>query len=368
MSQKEIKYRIALASLKGMTVALAEQLVDRLGSEERVMSLPASQIASALSLSTQMLTDAARRQALEQAEAEVAFLERSGVKALYFTDEAYPQRLRECEDAPVVLYVLGEADLNEGHMVSIVGTRHATSYGEGFIGRLVNDLSKRLPDTTIISGLAYGADIAAHREALTHQLPTVAVLAHGLTTIYPAAHRNVAARIVKEGGALVTEYTSKAPVHRGNFLARNRIVAGMSDALIVAESAERGGALVTARIASSYDRDVFAVPGRVGDPYSAGCNNLISRQLASLLSSPDQLYSHMNWTPQLAPDEQASLPITLNDEEQRVVDYLRQNPQATVNVIAIAFNTPIHRMLSLLGDMEYRQIITAIPGSRYAVL
>ena len=214
----------------------------------------------------------------------------------YFTDDDFPHRLSGTPDGPVLIYHKGDVScLNADKMISVVGTRHATPYGIHFCDTLVRDVSERIADAVIVSGLAYGIDIAAHRAALSHGVPTIAVLAHGLNPIYPSQHRNDAVKILIEGGLLLPDYTSQAAMSRGNFLARNRIIAGLSDCTIVVESAEKGGAIVTAGISSSYNRDVFAVPGKVSDIYSAGCNNLIRRNTASLITCCDDMMKAMRW-------------------------------------------------------------------------
>lgn len=359
-------YRVAFSSLRSLTPRLAGDLLARTGGEEQFFSLTSAQIAAAVGFSNRLFADDVRSRALREAERETDFIVRNSIRPLYFTDPAYPQRLLQCDDAPLMLYVLGDCDLNASHYVGIVGTRHATTYGSEFVSRLVQGLAGHLASPpVIVSGLAYGIDVAAHKAALDAGVPTIAVLAHGLNTIYPATHRDIAARIVRAGGALVTDYRSIDATHKGNFLARNRIVAGLCDCLVVAESDVKGGAMVTARLASAYSRDVFALPGRVGDRFSSGCNLLISQCTAQLITSPDDLIESMGWP--VRPDEgtQQELFTELTPDEQAVADVLTRKGEATLNEIAVSVGIPLPRLMGLLIDMEFRNLLLAIPGGRY---
>lgn len=358
--------RIAFASLKGMKLALARQLLTRVPDESTFFSASATQLSALLGFGTKLLDGDLRASALARAKEELRFTATSGIHPLYFTDPAFPHRLDSCDDAPALLYALGNCDLNCQHSVAIVGTRHATPYGIGFVDRLVADIAELLPGTLIVSGLAYGIDIAAHKAALRHGLPTAAVLAHGLSTIYPSSHRDIAAGIARSGGTLITEYPHDAPVHRGNFLARNRIIAALADCTVVVESAEKGGALVTAGIAQSYDRDVFALPGRTSDPYSKGCNRLIATNGAALIQSADDLIGAMGWAQEkTSPGIQKELFNVYTEQEQKVIDYLTANGEAWINTLAVALNTPMHKLMALLVDMEFKGYIANYPGGRY---
>lgn len=358
--------RIAFASLRGLTPALASEVLDRTGGEEQFFAMSQSQLSAILGFSNRLFADSERARALEEGRREALFVESSGVKTLWFRDEAYPERLRRCDDAPLMLYSLGDCDLNNPCFVSIVGTRHATPYGISFVDELVKILAAECREKpVIVSGLAYGIDVAAHKAALREGLPTIGVLAHGFNTIYPAAHRDIAARMVRSGGMLLTEYRSIDTIHRGNFLARNRIVAGLSDCLFVAESDSKGGALVTARLAMAYSRDVFALPGRVTDRYSRGCNNLIASCSAQLLTSPEQLISEMNWPRREPEGTQHELFPALTPEEQAVVDVLTSMGEATLNDLSARISMPVPRLMGLLVDMEFRSLLKAMPGGFY---
>lgn len=358
-------YQIAFASLRGMTRRLAGEILSRVGDEERFFTTPERQLSAVMGCSNRLFTDAYRAEVLEKANKEMPFIDGNHVKALYFTDTDYPVRLNECDDAPLLLFGLGKCDLNASHIISIVGTRHATPYGTDFVIRLVEELSKKIDNLVIVSGLAYGIDIAAHRAALHCGVPTVAVLAHGLNTIYPATHRSTAADIVRSGGMLLTDYMSQDALHKGNFVARNRIVAGLCDCTVVAESAIKGGALITAGIASAYHRDVAALPGRTSDRFSQGCNKLIADNTAALISDADSLIAMMGWQSRQQEGDQATIPLILSPEEEAVIGYLTEKGEGDINTIGVTLNLPMHKLLPLLVDMEFKSLILTYPGGKY---
>ena len=353
--------------LTGVNITSGRRILDIVGSEEQFFSLPSDYLGAMLRLTSKIISREYRDGLLRKAEAELRFVEAHDIRLFYFQDSHYPQRLMECEDAPLMLYGLGQCDLDNKFALSIVGTRHATPYGIDFTQKLVSTLAESLPAKPMItSGLAFGIDIAAHRAALKSSSPTVAILAHGLKTIYPAAHRRDAAAIIDHGGMLLTEYTSDATGHRGNFLARNRIVAGLSDGTVVAESAVKGGAMVTASIASAYCREVMALPGRTSDNYSAGCNRLIRNNSASLVTSAEDVAYTLGWPmEQTSEAHQNPLPLILDEDEQAVVDLLTECSEATTNQIAITCGFSISKTMSLLIDMEFKGILICYPGSRY---
>lgn len=360
-------YRMAFSSVRGMNRTLAEALLARCGSEQEFFMLPATRLASLMGHESKIFAADYRNKLLAEAVKEYDFTECHQVSARYFTDPDYPARLHEAVDAPLMIYTLGEADLNSSAVIGVVGTRHMTSYGADFTRRLISGLADIMTvKPLIVSGLAFGVDVTAHKAAIDCGLPTVAVLAHGLNTMYPAQHRSIAAEMVRGGGMLITDYRSSDAVHKGNFLARNRIVAGLCDCLVVVESAERGGALVTANIASGYNRDVFAVPGRATDRYSQGCNKLIARNIAQLITSAEDLVEAMRWP--VRPREearQAELFPELTPEEQAVSDYLVSRGEAQLNELSVAVGIPIGKLMAVMVDMEFKGLVTAIPGGRY---
>lgn len=297
---------------------------------------------------------------------EAGFVARNGIHVLVRGTDRYPGRLDSCADAPRVLYKLGACPLGMQHTVGIVGTRRATASGIEFTRRLVTDLAARIDNLAVISGLAYGIDVAAHRAALAAGVPTVAVVAHGLDMIYPAEHRDTASRMIAQGGAIVSEYPSATVVHRSNFLARNRIVAGLSDVLVVAESATHGGALVTARHAASYGRTVCAAPARWNDSSGMGCNALIAARKAELITSADDLIKIMGWHGRDAVPEMPSFDFDgLAPEVRAIVDHLRANPDDTVDEMTRALSLSASELGARLMEMEMDDIVVALPGGRY---
>lgn len=352
--------------MKGVNASVAREIVARAGSVENFFEASEGALTALMGYRNRLVERAYRDEAVEKALHEADFISDNGIKAVSFSDEDYPRRLAECDDAPAMIYCLGNCDLNNSRYVSIVGTRHATSYGIELTGAIVEGLCSLLPEPpVIVSGLAFGIDIAAHRAALSSGAPTVAVLGHGLNTIYPAAHRQVAVEIARAGGMLMTEYRSDNVTHRGNFLARNRIVAGLCDCLVVVESANKGGAIVTARIAADYSREVMAVPGRVNDRYSQGCNRLITRNVAALVQGAEDVVGLMGWPKKKQDGEQAELFPELSDEEQVVVDLLTQEGDLPMAQLSATLDLPAHRMMSLLVDMEFKGLVAQVPGGRY---
>lgn len=361
-------YHIAFACLQGMGVDLARKLLDVVGSEERFFAMNEKELRGLTRGRSKIYRDDYRRECLQRAVNEEAFVREHGIKATYFTDEDYPHRLIEAADAPAMIYTLGKCDLESAHVISVVGTRRATQYGVKFCDTLIGELAQCLPDLVVVSGLAYGIDIAAHRAALKHGLATVAVLPRGLNRIYPAMHRNDAVAIAKQGGMLLTDYTSQDDVQKSNFLARNRIVAALSDCTVVVESAGAGGALVTASLAMSYNRDVMAVPGRCGDEFSAGCNKLIATNKAALITSADDLLTAMRWEPSGRQPQQLDLFPELTGEEQAVVDVIRNRGEIHINALADALHTPVYKLMSVLVELDCKNVIATLPGCRYTIV
>lgn len=363
-----LEARIALSMLTGINLSTARELLRRVGTPEAVFGSSEQAMALAIGRNGGIADAEVRAAAARRAAAEAAFVRSNKVRALFFTDDDYPRRLLDCDDAPALLYALGDTPLNELRTVAIVGTRHCTAYGLEFTRRLVSGLAERYGrDIAIISGLAYGIDVAAHRAALQEGLPTVGVMANGLNTVYPAEHRDVAVRMVREGGMLLTEYSSDARVHRGFFLARNRIVAGLADAVVVVESDLRGGAMATARIASAYNRELFAAPGRATDAYSRGCLDLLARRTASVVRDADDIAEALGWQPR-SEGRQTQLMLELTPTQQSVVDHLRNHPEATVNDICLTLGMSYASLSSLLFELEMSDVIMTVPGGRYAVL
>ena len=374
MNTQEIISSIALTKLNGLSLLNARTLLDSLGSASEVFAHRKDIVG--------VIPDASKRlvaafdhtdEALRLAEEEMKFVEQKRLRVLTLNDVDYPQRLRECEDAPLVLYYCGSANLNSQRVISIVGTRKCSEYGREVCNNFIADLKRYYPDTLIVSGLAYGIDVCAHRAALDNGMSTIGVLAHGLDTIYPSMHRQIAADMVHRQGGLLTEYGVHTTPEKGNFVRRNRIVAGMCDACIVVESSERGGSLITAELAMEYNRDVFAFPGRVYDEYSRGCNNLIRRQQATLLTCAADLLDAMGWDNPLKKDSkrkvvQQELFPDLTDEERALVNTLKDVDDKHINQIAIDANIPYSRASMILFDLEMKGIVRALGGARYKII
>ena len=308
-----------------------------------------------------------------RAEEEYRFASQSRIRCLGFYDDDYPARLRECSDAPILLYFRGTADLNARRVVSMVGTRKITPYGRDLCARFVADLRALSPDTLVVSGLAYGVDIHCHRAALAQGLPTVGVLAHGMDQIYPRMHRTDAVKMLEQGG-LLTEFMSQTNADKKNFVQRNRIVAGMSDATVLVESAARGGGLITCSIAQDYGRNVFAYPGAVGAPYSEGCNQLIRNNGASLITSAQDLIEALGWQNDVRLNEAHSSGIerelfpNLSDEEQLIVKTLSERGDMQLNMLTVATNINIGSLTALLFQLEMKGVVRPLAGGSYHLI
>jgi len=368
MNDKSL-YRIALTLIKGVGVMHARNLMQVIGDEEAIFKANVRTLKAIPRLSERIIQEIRSPEVMERAERELAFVVKNKIQLLFFTDPGYPQRLTQCIDAPVLLYAKGKTDLNREKVISIVGTRNATKQGEDFCRDFIRDTSLKFPDIQIVSGLAYGIDICAHRAALQQGLSTVAVLGHGLDRIYPSLHRQTAVEMLEQG-ALLTEFPSNTNPDRHNFVKRNRIVAGMSDAVVVIESGEKGGSLTTADIANSYFREVFAVPGRTRDKMSSGCNRLISDNKALLLQSADDLIAHMGWETEDKRDQpqQKELFIELSAEEEKVFNALNKAGSMQVNTLAIELNIPVSELFMTLLEMEMKNRVESLPGGVYRLV
>jgi len=361
----ELQYKIALSMLPGIGGVLARNLLAYTGTLEEVFKAQVHTLKKIPGIGDANAQRIKKSDALVKAEKEIEFMEKNSIKASFYTDVDFPRRLKNCVDAPVIIYTKGEMNLDEQRVISIVGTRNATEYGKQVIDELVKSFSERGYKILIVSGLAYGIDIHAHRAALKYELPTVGVVAHGLDLLYPALHRETAKKM-QENGGLLSDFPSGTKIDPQNFVKRNRIIAGLADATIVVESAEKGGALITADIASSYNRDVFAYPGRSGDTYSVGCNQLIRNNGASLINGIDDLEYFMGW--EKAEEKQAfqsSLFIELNENEQKVVDLLQKEGELFIDQISSTIQLPVSRVSAMMLTLEFKNVIIALPGKMY---
>ncbi len=361
--------RINYFSLSGLTLMYRE-----LGNAQTIIEHHAN-IRDIFPDASEKLVNGLRNidEARARAEAELEFCQKHGILPLPMNDEHYPARLRECDDAPLMLFYRGNADLNQQRVINIVGTRHCTAYGKDVISRFVRDLKSLCPQLLIVSGLAYGVDINAHRAALENGYETVGVLAHGLDQIYPPRHRETAVKMISQGG-LLTEFFTQTNADKVNFVRRNRIVAGMSDACILVESAARGGGLITARLSRDYNRDVFAFPGRVGDEYSEGCNNLIRNNGAALITSAQDFVEAMGWITDAQLNEARQKGIerqlfpSLSPEEMQIVGALQKQNDQQINMLSVTSNLPVARLTAILFEMELKGVVKVLAGGTYHLL
>jgi DNA processing protein len=365
MNEEDLLYTMALSMLPDIGAITAKKLIAYVGSPEAVFKEKTSTLMLIPGIGQHLAGKINPDQMLRKAEIEMISMRRNNISSLYFEEAEYPWKLKNCDDGPILLFYKGKNDFNRTKHLSIVGTRNATTYGREVCKEIIASLSAKHPDLIIVSGLAYGVDITAHRATLEYGLDTFAVLAHGLNTIYPHLHRETAFKITRQG-ALVSDFHSTIKPERNNFLRRNRIIAGLSDATLVIESGRRGGSLITAEMASSYSREVFALPGRTEDNYSVGCNNLIKRNVAALIESADDIELLLNWeVAEPAKPAHVQLNIALSDQESTVLEIIRDSPLAGPEIIGIRANIALPQLMALLLQMELRNWITVQPGNTY---
>jgi len=363
---ENLKYKIALTLIPNIGDILAKRLVAYCGSVQAVFEEKKSSLEKIPGIGSSLADCIINHLAFERAEEEIKFIEKNNITPLFYLDSHYPKRLTHCEDSPVMLYYKGNANLNSEKIISIVGTREATEYGKKICEKLISDLA--VHQVLIVSGLAYGIDICAHKAALDNKLPTVCALAHGLDRIYPAMHQSTAQKMLDNGGWL-TDFTSNTAPDRENFPRRNRIVAGISDATIVIESKKSGGSLITADIANSYNRDVFAFPGRVDDLCSEGCNNIIKQNKAALIQSAADLVYILGWeqTKNIKAPQQKKLFLELSNEEELLVNMLKEKESVTIDDLCFASKLPMSKVSALLLTLEFSGIVKSFPGKKYCL-
>ena len=359
-------YEIALTLVSGIGDVVGKKLVAYCGGAEAVFCENKKALTAVPWITDNVVKSIVSQQVMKRAEEEIRFIEKNGIKPLFYLDKEYPKRLQHCHDSPMMLYYKGNADLNVAKVVGVVGTRNITDYGRYTAESIIEDLSS--DNILIISGLAYGVDAVAHRTALKDNLATVGVLGHGMQTIYPAENRKLSQKMLEKGG-IITEFVSGTKPDRENFPQRNRIVAGMVDCLIVVESALKGGAMITAELANSYDREVFAVPGRVGDTYSDGCNHLIKTNKANLITCAADLRYIMRWdvdTKVVA--KQMRMFRDFSEEEKKVMDTFGNNSMVHLDDIIVGTDLSPSKIASVLLSLEFDGVVTALPGKRYQKL
>lgn len=362
---EDLKYKIGLSLIPGIGFALVKNLVAYVGSPEGIFREKEQNLKKIPGIGEVNARRIIQQNVLEQAEQEIDFIDKNGINCMFYLDDKYPKRLRNCHDAPIVLFSKGNANINENRIISMVGTRNATSYGKDLCDSFIKTLSERSYPVLVVSGLAYGIDIAVHKSCLKYEVPTVGVLAHGLDHLYPSLHKPIAQKMLVNGG-LISDFISGTVIERQNFLQRNRIVAGMADVTIIVESAEKGGALVTADIAGSYNRDVCAFPGRADDTYSRGCNKLIKNNEATMIETLEDLERLMGWesAKEIPSIIQKQLFIELTDPEQKIVDCLREGEQM-IDIICKTCEMPVGRVSALLLGLEFKGLVASLPGKMY---
>lgn len=368
MDFDQLQYTIGLTQMEGIGNILAKRLISYCGSAEAVFKEKKSALAEIPGIGIYGANNVFNsKHVLERAEEEVKFIDRYKINAYTYYDERYPQRLKYCEDGPVVVFCKGAMDLNAQRMVSIVGTRHPTEYGKNLCEKLVDDLLAF--DVCVVSGMAYGIDIIAHRTCVKNDMATIGVLAHGLDRIYPGSHKSTAEKMLKQGG-LLTEFLSFTNPDRENFPKRNRIVAGMTDATIVIETGVKGGSMITANLANDYNRDVFAFPGQVHHEFSKGCNFLIRTNRAALMEGAEDLVKMMGWEntgKEKTAGVQQQLFIELDEDEKPIVEKLREKGHLQIDVLALETQLPVSKISIALLNLEFKGVVRSLPGKVYAL-
>ncbi|WP_299004970.1 DNA-processing protein DprA [uncultured Tenacibaculum sp.] len=365
MNSEKLLALLRLQATKNVGDILAKKLITTVGSVEQVFLEKKNVLHKINGIGTHVTQHLFDDNNLKRAEEELNYIQQNNITFSYFLEDDYPQQLKHCIDAPILLFKDGNLNLNNDKIISIVGTRNMSLYGRDFCNQLIEELKEHNP--IIVSGFAYGVDICAHKAAIKNNLQTIAVLAHGLEEIYPKTHKKYIHEVNNNGG-FITEFWHDEQPMRENFLKRNRIVAGISKATIIIESAEKGGSLVTADIANSYNRDVFALPGRATDIYSKGCNNLIKNNQAHLLTSAEDIVKMLNWDiRQAAVPKQEKLFVELDSSEQKIYDYLQQNGKQLLDDIAINCELPIYQLSSILIQLELKGVVKPLPGKMFEV-
>lgn len=367
MEKEELLAVLRLQATKHVGDIIAKKLINVVGSAKNIFEETSSSLHKINGVGELIIKELKNEKYLNIAHKELNYIIDNDCSYSYFLDNDYPKKLKQCIDAPILIFKDGNIDLIDKKIISIVGTRNITNYGRSFCEELISDLAIYNP--IIVSGFAYGCDITAHKAAINNDLQTIAVMAHGLDELYPKVHKKYVNEVIKNGGFITEFWHDKSPI-RENFLKRNRIVAGISEATIVIESAEKGGALVTAEIANSYHKDVFALTGRTTDVFSKGCNNLIKNNQAHLLSSANDIIKMLNWDIEnktTTKNIQQQLFIELTAIEQTIYNYLQKGGKQLLDIIAIDCNIPIYQLSSILIEMELKGIVKPLPGKMFEV-
>jgi len=356
-------YNIAITLVPGIGDITGKKLIKHFGDTEKVFNASKKELKEIPGIRSKTIDAILNKKMLDRAKKEISFIEKNNIQPLFFLDNEYPERLKHCIDGPLMLYYKGSANLNAEKSIGIVGTRNASQYGKSKCKEIVKDLSAL--EILLVSGLAYGIDTIAHQTAVENGLPTVCVLAHGLDRIYPSQNKQLAKKILENGGWL-TEFMSDTNPDRENFPKRNRIIAGMVDTITVIESAKRGGALITANIAQSYNRDIFALPGRVDDEYSEGCNFLIKTNRAALIQNGNDIKYYMNWEKQEKPkSSQRKLFIELAEDDQKIFDFMNEQKELSFDALSHLSGLPPSKIAASLLNLEMEGLVDSLPGKIY---
>jgi DNA processing protein len=364
-----LHHQIALSLFSRIGAVNARRLVAYLGSVNAVFEVSKKDLKEIPGIGETLIKTIInqRDEVLQRAGKEIDFIAKYKLKTFFYLDKEYPRRLAQCEDAPVIVYMKGDVDLNCQRIISVVGTRNATQNGSELTNELIEGLAKCGINILVVSGLAFGIDVMAHKAAMKTGLQTLGVVGHGLDKMYPSSHASIAKEMLAKNGGLLSDFASETKIDPGNFLRRNRIIAGLADCTIVVESAEKGGALVTADIANSYNRDVFAFPGRPGDQYSKGCNHLIKNNKAALIENSADLIAFMGWEVNKQPIQQALL-IDLDNDEKAVVGVLQKNEISGSDFISQTVNLPVQKINAILLNLEFKGLVKSLPGNRFKML
>ncbi len=365
VDKSEVYYQLALSQVDGVGAKSLKKLVAHFGSAREVFHQPAQELLNVTGMIAGRAASIVSFAGFDRIDEEMRFAEENSIEVLSHLDPRYPNRLKHCEDGPAVLFVKGDANLSAERMLSIVGTRRVTAYGKSMTRKIVEAVAPH--GVTVVSGLAYGVDIEAHRACLDLGLPTIAVLGHGLQEVYPLSHTRYADEIA-EGGALISEFMAGTRPDRENFPQRNRIVAGMCDATVVVESGKSGGSMITADLAVNYNRDVFAVPGRLDDPHSEGCNRLIKTKKATLLESPADILNQMGWMPTANSGRRAiqkKIFVDLSPTEEKLLAVLRENTRLQIDELGLRMEMPTSQILVQLLNLELNGLVRSLPGKVY---
>lgn len=363
---KHLLEKLALSLLDGIGPVLARQLVAYIGDVPSIFKSRKKELLTIPGIGEKTVQVILQhKEVFQRAEQEIVFIERHGVSPLFYTDKGYPFRLKSHEDSPVMLFYKGAADLDHHRVISIIGTRSPTESGKILCEKLIEDLYEY--QVIVVSGLAYGVDITAHRKCLEMDIPTIGVMGNGLDKLYPSAHLPTSKKMIEKGG-LLTQFTTRTKPDRENFPMRNKVVAGMSDAIVVVESGQEGGSMITAEYGNLYNKDVFAFPGRTTDPQSAGCNLLIKRHKAALIENAQDLVQYMNWEKSGLQTIQRSLFVDLNENEQQVIALLKQEEYLSIDRLYQEIKMTPGEIAGMLLELEFKGLIKALPGKKYMLI